>query len=318
MENEDDRGRSAERGDEPVRVHEPVLLGETLDVLALAPGMVVVDATVGAGGHAREISRAIRPGGCLVGLDRDAEILARARESLSEEEGDSQGRAGVRLFQLVFSRMGEALEQLGEAGCDRVLLDLGVSSLQLDKPERGFSFMHDAPLDMRMDATAPLTAEKWLRRVPEAELATALFELGGERHSRRIAREIVRAAKRGAMTRTSDLVQAVRSASPRPPGRSRIHPATRTFQAIRMVVNDEVGELERGLDAAAQCLRPGGRVAVIAFHSVEDRVVKRFVRERMKPLHRKPITASDAECRRNPRSRSAKLRCGLQEPMRDA
>jgi len=287
------------------------LLAEVLDVLQLAPGMVVVDATVGGGGHALEMARAIRPGGCLVGLDRDAEILDRFREMHSELESASRERSGVRLFHLVFSRVREALDQLSLDGCDRILFDLGVSSLQLDKPERGFSFMNDAPLDMRMDATAPMTAERWLRRVSEEELSSALFEYGGERHARRIARAILRSRDRGAMTRTSHLVEAVRSAAPRPARRTRIHFATRTFQAIRMVVNDELGELERGLAAAVECLSPEGRVAVISFHSVEDRVVKHFLRKHLTPHTRKPITATPEERDRNPRARSAKLRCGV-------
>ncbi len=294
---------------ESVRVHEPVLLRETLEVLELAPGQVVVDGTVGAFGHAAAIADAIQPGGVLVGLDRDAEILARARESLREWHGDSWERAGIRLLHLVYARMREALDQLGIAACDRVLLDLGVSSLHLDTPERGFSFMHDARLDMRMDSSAPLTAESWLRKVPEQELARVLFEYGEERRSRRIAKSIVEARKRGTMSRTSDLVEAVLRAVPGP--RGRIHPATRTFQAVRMAVNDELGQLRAGLEAARDCLRPGGRLAVISFHSLEDRIVKHFMREQMEPATRKPIMATPDERRRNPRSRSAKLRCGV-------
>jgi 16S rRNA (cytosine1402-N4)-methyltransferase len=244
-----------------------------------------------------------------VGLDRDAEILARTQQSLEEADGGSWGRTRVRTFHLVYSRMREALDQLGIDRCDRVLLDLGVSSLHLDSPERGFSFMHDALLDMRMDTASPLTAALWLRRVKEPDLARTLFELGEERNARRIARCIVAARERGEMTRTSDLVRAVQRAAPRTARRQRIHPATRTFQAIRMAVNDELGELQRGLEASLHCLSPSGRLAVISFHSLEDRTVKQFMRARMRPLTAKPVQATAAERRRNPRSRSAKLRC---------
>ena len=307
----EDREDVGPSGSESVRTHEPVMVDEVLELLELTPGMVVVDGTVGAGGHSAAMLPAITPGGVLVGLDRDSEILERARESLAESGGDSRDRSGVRLMHLEYSRMAEALEQAGIDGCDRVLLDLGVSSLHLDSPQRGFSFMHDAPLDMRMNASAPVTAAEWLRRVSEADLANVLFELGGERHSRRIARAVVEARSRGKMSRTSHLVDAVRRGTPSGARRQRIHFATRTFQAVRMALNDEMGELQRGLQAALSVLRPGGRLAVISFHSGEDRMVKHFVREHMKPLRSKPLQATGAERRRNPRSRSAKLRCGV-------
>ncbi|MEM7200496.1 MAG: 16S rRNA (cytosine(1402)-N(4))-methyltransferase RsmH [Planctomycetota bacterium] len=298
-----------------VRVHEPVLLSETLDLLALSPGMTVVDGTVGALGHGRAIMAAVSPDGTLVGLDRDAEILARAHAWLSREGSDASARVRVRLFHRSFVEMDEALEESGLETCDRVLLDLGVSSLQLDSPERGFSFMHDAPLDMRLDANAPVTARQWLARVNEVELARVLRDFGEERFARRIAKSIVTARHRGLMARTSDLVAAVERALPAPRGggrrRPRIHPATRTFQAVRIAVNDELGALQRGVELAERCLKPGGRLAVISFHSLEDRIVKRFVREHMEPVVRKPVTATDEECRRNPRARSAKLRCGI-------
>lgn len=310
MGTEDSEERPAAPGRESVRIHEPVLLAECLEVLDLAPGMTVVDGTFGAGGHAAAVAEAIAPGGLLVGLDRDAEILARARKSLPREEGDSWERTRVRLFHLVFSRMREALDELGLPACDRVLLDLGVSSLQLDSPERGFSFMNDAPLDMRMDARESQSAGRWLARVAEQDLVRVLSEYGEERYARRIARSIVEARGRGEMERTSDLAEAVVRAIPGGTRRGRIHPATRTFQAVRMAVNDELGELSRGLEAARDCLAPGGRLAVISFHSVEDRIVKHFLREHMTPVSAKPITVSRRERDRNPRSRSAKLRCG--------
>lgn len=171
--------------------------------------------------------------------------------------------------------------------------------------------MADGPLDMRMDASAPLTAAQWLRDVPEQELADTLYQLGEERHSRRIARRIVEVRRRTPIVRTGQLADLVTQALPAPARRGRIHPATRSFQAIRMKVNDELGELERGLDAAVDCLAPGGRLAVLSFHSIEDRVVKRFVKQRMDVATKKPLVATPAELRQNPRARSAKLRCGV-------
>lgn len=295
---------------ERVSVHEPVLLEETLGVLGLGPGMTVVDGTIGAGGHARAVAEAIDPGGTLVGLDRDAEILIRARERLAAWARDSRARVGVRFFPLPFSRMREALEAAGKPQADAVLLDLGVSSLQLDRPERGFSFMRDGPLDMRMEVGRGQTAADWLARADVSEIERVLREYGEERHARRIAQAIVRERCRAPLLRTLQLADLVARVVPGG-GRGRIHPATRTFQALRMLVNDEPGELRRGLQAAYECLTPGGRLAVISFHSIEDRLVKRFMRERMQPLSPKPVIPGPAERRRNPRSRSAKLRCAV-------
>lgn len=293
-------------------VHRPVLLGEVLAVLELRAGLTVVDGTVGAGGHARAIVQSIGPDGVLVGLDRDSEILATARATLSVGTGKAAGAgARVSLHHLPHSRMHEALAAIGQSRCDRVLLDLGVSSLQLDRPERGFSFMADGPLDMRMDADAPVSAADWLATVDEQELADTLFQLGDERYSRRIARKLVEVRRRTPIVRTSQLAALVVDALPGAARGGRIHPATRTFQAIRMHVNDELGELARGLQAAHDCLRPGGRLAVISFHSHEDRAVKHFLRANFDVLTKKPIEATLAEVQDNPRSRSAKLRCAV-------
>ncbi|MCU0863547.1 MAG: 16S rRNA (cytosine(1402)-N(4))-methyltransferase RsmH [Planctomycetes bacterium] len=291
-------------------VHRPVLLREVLAVLELHPGLLVVDGTVGAAGHARAIVPCIGSDGMLIGLDRDSEILVAARETLA---GAEVSRAGTRisLHHLPHSRMHEALAATGQSRCDRVLLDLGVSSLQLDRPERGFSFMADGPLDMRMDADAEVTAADWIAMVGEQELADTIFQLGDERYSRRIARRICEVRRRTPIVRTAQLADLVVAALPGAARHGRIHPATRTFQAIRMAVNDELGELERGLQAAHDCLRPGGRLAVISFHSHEDRVVKHFLRARFELVTKKPIEASPDEARQNPRSRSAKLRCGI-------
>lgn len=297
-------------GDGPRQpVHEPVLLAETLAALDLEPGLRVVDGTVGAGGHAIEIARRLGAGGLVLGLDRDSEILAHARAALAEAAGTG-GLARVSLHHLPCSRMQEALAAAGQEACDRVLLDLGVSSLQLDKAERGFSFMADGPLDMRMDRTAAVTAADWLREAREEEIAAALWTLGGERHARRIARAIAAGRRRAPLLRTGQLAELVVRALPAPARRQRIHAATRTFQAVRMVVNDELGELRRSLEAAHRCLVPGGRLCVLAFHSAEDRIVKQFLREHFEPVTRKPVGPGEAERRRNPRSRSARLRCG--------
>lgn len=214
------------------------------------------------------------------------------------------------MVHLPYSRMQEALAAIGQSAADAVLLDLGVSSMQLDRPARGFSFMADGPLDMRMDPTADLTAAEWLRSVGEEELANVIYQFGDERYSRRIARAIVEERRRTPMLRTGQLAELVVRALPAHARRGPIHAATRTFQAIRMAVNDELGELERGLAAARDCLKPGGRLAVISFHSHEDRIVKHFLRAQLQVVTKKPITAGDAEIRANPRSRSAKLRCG--------
>ncbi|MGC6488348.1 MAG: 16S rRNA (cytosine(1402)-N(4))-methyltransferase RsmH [Planctomycetota bacterium] len=291
-------------------MHVPVLLEQTLTILDLRSGLVVVDGTVGAGGHATGIAAAIGPDGHVVGLDRDREILAVAQEALANA-GRSGAAARFSLHHSPHAGLREVLAGIGQTCCDRVLLDIGVSSLQLDRPERGFSFMADGPLDMRMDATATLTAERWLHEVPEQQLADTLYQLGEERHSRRIARRIVGERRRRRITRTGQLAELVVSAMPAPARKGRIHAATRTFQAIRMAVNDELGALERGMQAAFDCLRPGGRLAVISFHSVEDRVVKRFLRDRFDVVTKKPLLATPVEARANPRARSAKLRCGV-------
>ncbi len=288
-----------------------MLLAETIAAMDLRPGLVVVDGTFGAGGHGAVIARTIGAGGTLIGLDRDAEILARAEETLVRLAGGDSARARIRLHRLRYSELEEALAREGLTACDRVLLDLGVSSWQLDTAARGFSFRLDGPLDMRMDPQSSPTAAAWLARVPEAELADVLWRLGEERHARRIARAIVAARERAPIVRTGQLAEIVLRATPGPARRQRIHPATRTFQAIRIQINDELGELVRGLEAAERRLAPGGRIAVISFHSLEDRIVKQFLRERMQLPFRKPITPGPDEIARNPRARSAKLRVGI-------
>lgn len=288
-----------------------MLVAEALAALAPRPGQVVVDGTVGAGGHASAILAALAPGGTLIGIDRDAAVLEHARRALAAAAAGAGDAVGFRLFHASFSRMQEVLHQEGLDRCDRVLLDLGVSSLQLDTAERGFSFSRDAALDMRMDrddATRP-TARQWLAQVSEVELARVLWEYGDERHARRIARAIVAARKVAPIVRTGQLKELVERCVPH--RRGRIHPATRTFQAIRIQVNDEIDELRLGLEVSARVLAPGGRLVVITFHSLEDRLVKHFLRGGFDLVHKKPVQASAAEVEANPRARSAKLRAGI-------
>jgi len=284
--------------------HEPVMVGEVMAWLAPAPGGRVVDGTVGLGGHAERLAGAVGPGGALLAIDRDPEALALARRRLAGAP------CRVRFARGRFERMASWLERLGWGGADAVLLDLGVSSLQLDRPERGFSFRRDGPLDMRMDPTRGPTAADLVRDWSEEALADAFRRLGDERRPRRLAR-IVAEARRGRPITTTARLAELLSAG-RPAG-GRVHPATRAFQALRMAVNDELGALERGLAAAAEALRGGGRLAVLAFHSGEDRLVKRAflaweAEARGQRLHRKAIRPGRAECLANRRARSAVLR----------
>jgi 16S rRNA (cytosine1402-N4)-methyltransferase len=303
-------GAAGDSEGEQVRAHQPVLLAETLAALDLRPGLVVVDGTVGAGGHARAIASAISPGGLLVGLDRDARVLDHARQALEAPAPDGR-RVAYQLHHASFEEMREVLLQSGLSHCDRVLLDLGVSSFQLDERARGFSFMGDGPLDMRMDTASHPTAAEWLQRVSAADLERVLREFGEERYARRIARAIVDRRARGALQRTAELAELVLRALPPPARRQRIHPATRTFQAIRIAVNDELGRLQRGLAVALATLVVGGRLVVISFHSLEDRITKTFLRAHCTLPFRKPIVAGASEVAANPRARSAKLRCGI-------
>jgi 16S rRNA (cytosine1402-N4)-methyltransferase len=304
-------GSSEQEDDGQGTVHVPVLLRETLEALALAPGQVVVDGTVGAGGHAQAVLEAINPDGQLVGLDRDPEILVRAKAVL---EGAGRGRARFSLHPVSFTQAREVLDELGHRAADRLLLDLGVSSMQIDTPERGFSFQQDGPLDMRFDRRSGPTLDRYLHKASEEELARVLREYGEERHARRIARAILFAHRKGELQGTRQLAQVIeRAVSGKTAGRTRrrIHPATRTFQALRIAINDEIEELGRGLEVALSCLNQGGRLVVIAFHSLEDRIVKRFLRANMELPFKKPVRPTAAECERNPRARSARLRCGI-------
>jgi 16S rRNA (cytosine1402-N4)-methyltransferase len=281
--------------------HIPAMLRETLFYLDPKPGEVVADCTCGAGGHAKEILRAIQPGGRLIGIDRDAEILAIAEKNLAGFAG------GFELRQSDFS----GLEQLLPGPVDAMFFDLGVSSLQVDRPERGFSFIADGPLDMRMDPSRGSPARRLLRHLSEKELEKVIREYGEERFARRIAGAIKQAMATTGLRTTAELADVVLRAVPR--HERRIHPATRTFLALRIYVNRELEDLEDALAAMPAMLKPGGRAVVISYHSLEDRLVKHAFRELAKKeqveiLTRKPIRPQPDEVEINRRSRSAKLR----------
>ncbi|MCI0459336.1 MAG: 16S rRNA (cytosine(1402)-N(4))-methyltransferase RsmH [Gemmataceae bacterium] len=296
--------------DEPSAVpsprHVPVLSAEVLDLLAPQPGQVFVDATVGSGGHARLIAERLGPAGWLIGLDQDESMLALARVRLAG--------LPVTLVHSNFDRLPRVLKELGVESVDGVLADLGVCSDQLDEPERGLSFQQSGPLDMRLDPTEGESAADLLRRLTERELADIFFHYGEERFSRRIAHRIVETRKQAPLETTEQLADLVRRCVPRPKGRRHaIDPATRVFQGLRIAVNDELGALDRLLEALPRCIKLGGRAAVISFHSLEDRRVKRAFRQRevWQELTRKPVQASEEEVRANPRARSAKLRAAV-------
>lgn len=296
--------------------HVPVLLDEVMAALTLAAGDIYVDGTFGAGGYTRA---ALAAGARAYGIDRDPSALARGAALAADYPGQ------LTLIDSRFAEMDSALAALGVTQVDAVALDIGVSSMQIDQPERGFSFMNDGPLDMRMSSEGTSAAD-FLNTADEAEIADVIFALGEEPKARRIARAIV--ADRP-LTRTAELARLVRSVCGYAPGKAAKDPATRTFQAVRIHVNDELGELDAGLRAAERLLRPGGRLAVVSFHSLEDRAVKGFLRSRSgqtpggsrhlpqvanaapAPTFSapgKPVRASAAEAARNPRARSATLR----------
>jgi 16S rRNA (cytosine1402-N4)-methyltransferase len=314
--------------------HVPVLLKEAIEFLAVRRGGTYIDATVGLGGHSYEIAKRLGAPGHLIGVDKDPAALERAREKLESAAGRSSLRPAqgelrtvvgqterlaadwpeITLLHRSFAELAELANDerpTANDGVDGILADLGVSSLQLDNPARGFSFQAEGPLDMRMNPHSERTAEQVVNRLDERELADVIYEFGEERRSRRIARAIVRSRP----IRTTAQLAAVVSAAARPMNRAekRIHPATRTFQALRIFVNRELLELRELLQAAPQLLKPGGRLVVISFHSLEDRIVKDALREgaqqgQYRVLTKKPVTASAEEIEQNPRARSAKLR----------
>ena len=282
--------------------HVPVLLSEAIEFLAVKPGGLYVDATVGLGGHAVEIARRLGRAGRLIGLDKDPAALERASERMKQ-----LGEPAPQV-ELVHSSFAELGSRVNEGGVDGILADLGVSSLQFDEAARGFSFRADAPLDMRMNPQSGMTAEQVVNQLSERELADLIYEFGEERRSRRIARAIVRARPIRSTGHLADVVAAAAR-----PMKTGIHPATLTFQAIRIYVNRELEDLRKLLESAPRVLKSGGRLVVISFHSLEDRMVKDALRDGARDgfyrlLTKKPVTAGEEEVRRNPRSRSAKLR----------
>jgi 16S rRNA (cytosine1402-N4)-methyltransferase len=292
---------------------------ESLELLSLGPGKVAVDATVGGAGHAERMLAALSPGGRLIGIDLDREAIEWARSRL-EGQAAALG-VTLDLIQGNFADLGEVLDRLAVERADALLADLGVSYHQLSRAERGFSFLADAPLDMRMDTSAATTAADLVNRLPERELADLIYRYGQERHSRRIARYVVARRREAPIGTTTELARIVSRAvwgKRAGGGRARLHPATRTFQALRIAVNDELDNLEKLLTQLPERLSPGGRAVIISFHSLEDGLVKGFLREHsqraetrlpsFRVLTSKPLRPSEAEVAANPRARSAKLR----------
>jgi len=297
--------------------HVPVLLKEAIDFLAVRRGGTYIDATVGLGGHSLEIAKRLGAPGHLIGFDKDPAALDVARERLKGVVGRSSYVVGQNQdrqndwpsVELRHGSFADLANDERRTACDGILADLGVSSLQFSDATRGFSFQADGPLDMRMNPMSEPTAEQVVNQFDERELADLIYEFGEERRSRRIARAIVRSRP----ILTTAQLAAVISTAARPMKHERIHPATRTFQALRIFVNRELDDLQKLLEAAPQLLKPGGRLVVISFHSLEDRRVKDEMREgakagRYKLLTKKPVTPSEGEIALNPRARSAKLR----------
>ena len=287
--------------------HVPVLLEESLKYLNVRPGSVIVDATLGLAGHSAGIAKRLGGKGKLICFDRDPEAMAKARVRLEELAAE----LGSEMPEVIYEprAFSEAAKAIEPGSIDGLLADFGVSSLQLDEAHRGFSLRSDGPLDMRMDTRSGETAGQVVNQEDENELADLIYEFGEERRSRRIARAIVRARP---IATTAELAQVISAAAPSMKG-DKIHPATRTFQALRIRVNNELGEIETLLKSAPSLLKPGGRLVLISFHSLEDRQVKDSFREAHRDktfevLTKKPIVASEQEQLRNARSRSAKLR----------
>lgn len=287
--------------------HQPVMTGDILRLLAPRAGSVIVDATAGAGGHSAAILPLIAPNGRLIAVDQDADALAQANERLAAFAPN------VTFLNANFRALPQLLRELQVSAVDGLIADLGMSSLQVDRDVRGFSFSRTGPLDMRMDRRQELTAEALINESPEDELARVFTTLGEERFARRIARRIVEQRRLQPLKTTTALAEVIWKAAPPAARHGRIHPATRVFQALRMAVNDELGALEALLRALPSLLAPGGRAAILSFHSLEDRLVKYALRDGAREgvwnlLTKKALRPSEDEVRRNPRSRSAKLR----------
>lgn len=300
------------------------MLNECLTLLDPKPGEIFVDATLGLGGHAEAVISRLSPGGTLIGFDWDEKMLTIAEKRLKSEA------VSVKLIFVHsdYRSLTTRLQEIGFTQVDKILFDLGLNSAQMDDPERGIAFRYEAPLDMRMDQTKPDTASDLLNRLPQTEIERILREYGEERFARSIAKQIVERRQQGKMNTTTDLVGAVLAGTPAAAKHGKIHPATRTFQAVRIAVNDELDELEKAIEDAASFLSLNGRVCALTYHSLEDRAVKHaFQRlngkcecpprlpqcvcgavKRVDILTKKPLVPSQEEVRNNPRSRSAKLR----------
>jgi len=282
--------------------HQPVMVAEVVQYLITDPNGFYVDATVGDGGHAKAILEKTSPQAIVVGIDRDREAI----ETASQVLADFGSR--VKLVQGSFSTIAEILNQVNVEGIDGILFDLGVSSRQLDVPERGFSFSQDGPLDMRMDRTQKMNACQVVNTFTEKELADIFFYYGEEHKSRKIARSIVLARQKKSITTTSELEKIIWNCNPG--RRGGIHPATRVFMALRIYINHELDELPKALESVLQFMKEGARMVVLSYHSLEDRVVKNFLRthDQLEVINRKPMTPSRQEIQVNPRARSARMR----------
>ena len=288
--------------------HIPVLVDEVIENLKCLKGGIYVDSTLGEGGHAQRILEAILPGGLLIGIDQDVQAVRRAKENLKKY------KENLLVFERNFSEIGTILESLRIKEVDGILFDLGLSSLLLQDANRGFSFQKDGPLDMRMSENMKLTAGYLLNTLSLDELVEIISKYGEERWARRIARIVVESRRKRPLETTFQLVRIIKNAIPRSAWPRKIHVATRTFQALRIAVNDELTVLEKTLPQAARFLKKGARICIISYHSLEDRIVKNFFREYkkqgLKAVFPKPVTPTRRELQMNPRSRSAKLRTG--------
>ncbi len=290
-------------------VHVPVLLEEVTNALQLRPGLVVVDGTLGGAGHAKRILQSILPDGVLIGLDRDPAALERSRSLLQELFPDPWNNGQIRLFHFSYRELDTVLSELQRPHVDRILLDLGLSSDQLECRQRGFSFRTGGPLDLRFDTSGGISAADWINKVAEEQLANAIYQFGEERFSRRIAKAIVARRKSDPITTAEALHDLIHQTVP---GKihGRVDSATRTFQALRIAVNEELTHLADSLQSLPRWLGMDGIAAIISFHSLEDRLVKNAFRDlpELERITKKPITATENEAYSNPRSRSAKLR----------
>ncbi|MDP2981251.1 MAG: 16S rRNA (cytosine(1402)-N(4))-methyltransferase RsmH [Candidatus Omnitrophota bacterium] len=290
-------------------LHNPVLLREVISFLNPAPGQIIVDATIGGAGHSEQILQKIIPGGMLIGIDRDEETLRLASERLKPFEGS------FKLINKNFKHLKETLKDIGVEKVNGIIFDLGISSIQMEAWQRGFSIKNDGPLDMRMDRNQGLTAKDLVNRLSEMELSDTIRELGEERFHRRIAKRIVEERKKKEISTTAELTEVILRSIPYRHNKYKIHPATRTFQALRIRVNDELGSISQALRESLDVMEKLARVCVISFHSLEDRIVKNSFKEFkaegvLNILTKKPLTPDENEVISNPRSRSAKLRVG--------